>query len=126
MIRGTPVISRDDFLCERRDAPDRDIVEIERRLLICHEARIEATRAFVARIRRDDGKSARQRGRIAGGLSAKRICDVTVQSTAALKQEAAVPIVWKSDGEPDAVGFPVGACTGIDHPVNAATRWKIV
>ena len=55
------VVALDDLLCEHGDAAVRDIFEIERGLLILHEAAIErAPGALMSGIGRRDGETANQ------------------------------------------------------------------
>src|SRR5439155_23801823 len=95
-------------------------------LLIGHEAGVKGAGSFVARVRRDNREATRECVRIACRLRTDWILHTAVQSTTALEQKAAVPIVGKREGEADAIGFPAGAVSLIDNTIDTAARRKVV
>src|SRR5215472_794979 len=125
MIGALSVILRHDQLRERRNAADGLIREVERRLLLAHEGRVEAVRSSMSRVGRDDSKPAKERRGAARGLRAERKRDTPVQPAAALLQEAAVPVVGQIDSELDAVRLAVAARASIDNAVDAAVRRQL-
>src|SRR5262249_17437177 len=120
MIGGPRVVRRDDLLCETGHAADGLIREVERRLLLAHEVRIEPIRARMSGFGADDCEAANQSGCRAGCRRPERECYAAVQPTAALLKESAVPRVRHRDREADAVWLAVTAGASIDHPVDAA------
>src|SRR4029453_3402832 len=57
------VVLRDDLLREGRDTSNCLIGEVERGLLLLHEARVESPLTLMTGIGRDDGEAANERGR---------------------------------------------------------------
>src|ERR1700733_11525744 len=114
MLRCAPIVRRDHLLGYLSDAADCHIVEIKAGLLISEEAAVEHV-TFVAAIGSDHGKATRQRGRLTRGLRTRGQGNAAVQPAAALKQETAVPLIWKRKRETDAVRLPVRSGALIDH-----------
>ena len=123
MLRRATVIRRDRLFRQLSNAPDCHVVKIEAGLLVAEKAAIKAA-TLVAAIGRDHRESASERWRLTGCRGTQRRSDVAVQSTAALKQEATVPLIGQREGEADAVRFSVRALALIDHAVHAAERRK--
>ena len=104
---GLAVVLREDLLREHGHAADRLVGEVEARLLLRHEGRVEDLPA-VAGVGGDDGEAAGERG-IALPRPAERRRHGAVQAAAALEQEAAVPVGGEREREADAVALAVRA-----------------
>ena len=98
---------RDDLPGEHGHAPDRLVGEVEARLLLRHEGRVEDLPA-VTGVGGDDGEAAGKRGIVLPRPSERRRHGA-VQATPTLEQEASVPLGGKSQSETDAVAPAVRA-----------------
>ena len=119
------VMLRDDLFREPGDASHRLIGEVQRRLLLLHEAGVEPVLARVTGVGRDDGKAAEKRRRRARCDCAQWHLHAAVQAAAALKEEAAVPVAGQCERESDAVRLAVSAGSSIEHTIHAAVRRKL-
>ena len=91
---------RDDPLGHLGDAADRGVGEVQARLLVLHEAGVEAALALMAGVGADHGEAARQSGTVAGGLAPSGARDRAVETAAALEQEPAVPVPGGASAKP--------------------------
>ena len=120
MRRRAPVVARDDVFRQPRHASDRYVREIQGRLLVLHEARIEDG-AFVAGVRGDDGEAARERRRdrprprAPSGMPTRPF-----SPPPPCIRKPAVPVVGQRDGEADAECLSTHALSAIDRAVHAA------
>ena len=123
MRRRPAVIGLDNLLCDYREPSDRDKLEIERRLLILHEASIErATAGLMTGIAGCDSESARKRRPIACSWRPDGFRDGPIQPASALLQILSGPVVRKRYGEADAVSLAIGSGSAIDDAIDTAAR----
>ena len=115
---GPAVVLREDLLREHGHAPDRLVGEVEARLLLRHEGRVEDLPA-VAGVGGDDGEAAGERG-VALPRPAERRRHGAVQAAPALEQEASVPLGGKRQREPDAVAPAVRAGAPVERRAQPA------
>ena len=116
--RGPAVVLRDDLLREHGYATDRLVGEVEARLLLRHEGRVEDLPA-VAGVGGDDGEAAGERG-VARPRPSERRRHGAVQSAPALEQEASVPLGGERQREADAVAPAVRAGAPVERRAQPA------
>ncbi len=118
-VRGGPaVVLREDLLREHGHAPDRLVGEVEARLLLRHEGRVEDLPA-VAGVGGDDGEAAGERG-VALPRPAERRRHRAVQAAPALEEEPPVPLGGKREREADAVALAVRAGAPVERRAQPA------
>src|SRR5688572_21732598 len=87
-------------------------LEVQQRLLIGHEAAVEAA-ALMTAVRRDDREAALERSPLTGRLSSNGLADGAVQPPAALEHEPPIPVGRHVDCETDRVLLAVDACSAL-------------
>jgi len=120
VCRCASVVRHHDLLSNLSDFPNGLIQEIHSRFLIRKEGRIESGRALVTTIGSDDGEATRQCRHIARRNIADRQRDFSVEATAALHQEATVPVLGQCNCKTNGVRPPILAGTRVDHAINSA------
>ena len=115
---GPAVVLRDDLLREHGHAPDRLVGEVEARLLLRHEGRVEDLPA-VTGVGGDDGEAAGERG-LAPPRPAERRRHRAVQAAPALEEEPSVPLGGKGQREADAVAPAVRAGAPVERRAQPA------
>jgi hypothetical protein len=93
------------MICLARTAtrPIARVGEIERRLLILHERAVESRRPLMSGVGTDDRKTAREPGLSPAAVAPTGLPTLPFNPAAALKQEAAVPVLRQCQCEPDSV-----------------------
>jgi hypothetical protein len=100
-----------------------DKLEIERSLLISHEASIErATGALMAGIAGGNREASGKCRLIARSLGSDGFGHRSIQTSTALLQVLTGPILWKCDGKPNPIRFAIRAGSAIKDAVDAAVR----
>src|SRR5690606_37905332 len=123
-VLGWPaIVLRDDLLADFGDLADGLVEEVQCRFLVLEETRVEVA-ALVTRISADDGIALGEGGTIASVLRAGRRVHRTIESTAALEQETAVPAVGQRNRKADGIGLVVAADAFVDGALDAAVRGK--
>ena len=117
---GLAVVLRDDLASEYGHAPDGLVGEVEARLLLRHEGRVEDL-AAVTGVGRDHGEAAGERG-IALPRPSERRRHRAVQAAPALEQEASVPLGGKGQREADAVTLAIRAGAPVERRAHPAVR----
>ena len=118
MRGGLAVVLRDDLASEYGHASDGLVGEVEARLLLRHEGRVEDLPA-VTGVGRDDGEAPGERG-IALPRPSERRRHRAVQAAPALEQEASVPLGGKRQREADAVALAVPAGAPVERRAQPA------
>jgi hypothetical protein len=96
-------------------------LEVEQRLLIGHEAAVEAA-ALMTAVRRNHREAPLERAALTGGLCTGRLADRTVQPTTALEHETPVPFRRHVDREPDRVFLASDARSALELAGDVAVR----
>ena len=118
-VRGGPaIVLREDLLREHGHAPDRLVGEVEARLLLRHERRVEDL-AAMSGVGGDDGEAAGERG-VALPRPPERRRHAAVQASPALEQEAPVPLGGERQREPDAIALAVRTHAPIERRAQPA------